>query len=309
MATKPIKLPDGKPNTRKVMSTAGYPRTLYKYFSPDRVSTLDNAMLRYTPLGGFNDPFEGRPEITDLNTHEEKLEIISTVFPEEARKIYDQIPEKDKKNLNFQDFLLLTEKLMEANGIDIIKEIEKSIPAMKDMFHKTFDKYLGTLCLSEVPDSILMWSHYGSSHTGFAIGFNSHHPHFHERRSSDDELRHLRRVLYRDARPSARLSEMDWTDLVLTKSSHWSYEREWRIMRDLADANLVIPSEPFPIHLFEFPRDAVTSVILGARATDDTEKSIKSILQSHEKYKSTVLKRATPNESHFLLNIIPTQMQ
>ncbi|WP_081838259.1 DUF2971 domain-containing protein, partial [Sphaerotilus natans] len=268
--------------------------------------TLDGAMLRYTPLGGFNDPFEGRPEITDLNTREEKIEIISTVFPEEAKKIYDQIPEQDKKNLSFQDFVFLTEKLMEANGIDILKETEKAVPAMKDMFHKKFDEHVGTLCLSEVPDSILMWSHYGSSHTGFVIGFNAHHPHFHERRSPDDELRHLRRVLYRDARPSARLSEMDWTDLVLTKSSHWSYEREWRIMRDLADAKSVIPCKPFPVHLFKFPRDAITSIILGARATDETEKSIISILQSNEQYRSTILKRAIPNDSHFLLNIMPT---
>jgi hypothetical protein len=285
------------------MTTPYCPRTLYKYFSPERASALDSAMLRYTPQGGFNDPFEGRPEITELSTDEQALETFAAVFPEEAKRMYQQLPEPARVQIPFKQFMVLMSQFAESKKSELLQEFRKLTPLAKGWFHQKFDEHIGALCLSEVPDSLLMWSHYAASHTGFVLEFNAHHPCFHERRSESDEFRHLRRVLYRDARPSAPLSEMEGAEFFLVKSAHWSYEREWRIMRALSEAHSVVPCEPFPIHLFSFPREAVVSVILGARSTEQTEHSIRTILRSHEAYGSVVLKRAVPNESHFLLNI------
>src|SRR3546814_11605953 len=77
------------------------------------------------------------------------------------------------------------------------------------------NELLGALCLSEVPDNQLMWAHYGMSLTGFALEFDAGHEYFHEQRSTGDELRHLRRVIYQDARPSGDSSDMDATTLLL----------------------------------------------------------------------------------------------
>ena len=50
------------------MRMESLPPTLYKYFGPDRINVLQNCLLRYSPLGAFNDPFEGQPEVTSLTT-------------------------------------------------------------------------------------------------------------------------------------------------------------------------------------------------------------------------------------------------
>ena len=39
------------------------------------------------------------------------------------------------------------------------------------------DRY-AFFCVSEVPDSPLMWAHYAAAHTGFVVGFDSKHPAF-----------------------------------------------------------------------------------------------------------------------------------
>lgn len=285
------------------MTNVDCPRTLYKYFSPDRVSVLDNTLLRYTPQGAFNDPFEGRPEITLLSTNEQVLKTFAEVWQQESRRLYDQLPEATKASIPVERYLVVMAQLAEANKSEFLEKHREFTPIAKNWLHQKFDEHIGALCLSEVADSLLMWSHYAASHTGFVVEFNSHHPHFHERRSDQDEFRHLRRVLYRDTRPSAPLSELEGPEFFLVKSSHWSYEREWRILRALSEAQSVVPSEPFPIHLFSFPRDTVTGVILGARTTEETENQVRTILRTHKQYGAVQLKRATPDKSHFLLRI------
>ncbi|WP_425342775.1 DUF2971 domain-containing protein [Piscinibacter koreensis] len=147
-----------------------------------------------------------------------------------------------------------------------------------------------------------MWSHYASSHTGFVLEFDAHHDHFWQQRSPQDELRHLRRVVYRDTRPSATLTELDGFEWFLVKSSHWSYEREWRILRALSEAQKIIPAKPHPICLFGFPPSAISSVILGSRASAETLAQVEASLGSHSGYRATI-RRAMPDPTHFHLNI------
>ena len=196
------------------MTTTDYPRRLYKYFAPERASALDSAMLRYTPQGGFNDPFEGRPEITKLSTDQQVLETFDEIFPEEAKRMYEQLPVPAKALLPFAQFMALMSQFAEAKKPELLLELRKLTPLAKSWFHQKFDEHIGALCLSEVPDSLLMWSHYAASHTGFAIEFDGHHPHFHERKTDQDEFRHLRRVLYRDA---VRCNGMECGSAIATK--------------------------------------------------------------------------------------------
>jgi len=176
-------------------------------------------------------------------------------------------------------------------------------PFIQNFMTKKFDELLGALCLSEVPDSLLMWSHYGASHAGFVLAFDACHPHFHENNGPNDEFRHLRRVVYREARPSATLVEFDGVDMFLVKSGHWSYEREWRIFRALSEAEVVIRAEPFGVHLFRIPPSALQAVILGARASPQTTESIASALRATSSLSHVRLKRAKTDSSHFLLRI------
>ncbi|WP_325175457.1 DUF2971 domain-containing protein [Xanthomonas hortorum] len=129
------------------------------------------------------------------------------------------------------------------------------------------DEVLGVLSLCEISDSLLMWAHYGMSHTGFVLELDPGHPYFNARRTDQDEFGHLRQVRYRDVRPSASLIDLDGTEMFLVKSKEWSYEREWRVLRPLKDAHNIVNANGEDIHLFQLPPDSIKAVILGARVS------------------------------------------
>lgn len=272
--------------------------------------------LRYTPLGAFNDPFEGRPNITGLTDDAEMKKQFDERFEQEeldeelneilravADENYMRIPEEERRTVTVEDFQAAIRTEFKQKKGAIYQEIQKNMPAMMNVLSQRLDAHIGACSFSEVPDSLLMWAHYGAWHKGFVVEFNSHHPYFHEQKSPDDELRHLRRVLYRSARTSALLSELSATEMFLVKSEHWSYEREWRILRAFVDASQVIPQPNYPIHLFVFPHEAVTSVILGARIEPEVEKRVRQFLTVVSATGNVTLKRVVPDESHFVLRI------
>ena len=286
-----------------VASAHDCPQRLYKYFAEDRVDVLERELIRYSPLGAFNDPFEGRPEIKDLSTHAEAAQLLDEILPKSIADNYGLLPAEAKAVLPFEQFKANLLKVFQSRQNAYIRHLQSFTPLVKSFLSQKFDQHIGALCLSEVPDSLLMWSHYASSHSGFVVAFNAHHKYFHEQRSTEDEFRHLRRVLYRETRPSAPLSSLDATEMFFVKSGHWTYEREWRILRALAEAEQTLPSSPYPISLFSFPMHAVTSVILGARISPKTEKRLRAALRSIRGSHAVTLMRATPDETHFLLRI------
>lgn len=279
------------------------PGFLYKYFAPDRVDVLDRALVRYSPLGAFNDPFEGRPEITALSPDAEAHERFGRLLPQEVRRVCEQFAVSTQRNIPAAQFETLLAKMLSDSEPKLLERLRQLTPMVSGFLNRKFDELLGAFCLSEIPDNLLMWSHYAMSHTGFVVEFDAHHEYFHAQRSAEDEFRHLRRVLYRDTRPSAALTALDGFDFFLVKSSHWGYEREWRILRALEEAKEVISSLPFAVHLFSFPRDAVKSVILGARTAVPVEAAVRKALRSHAGYEKVQLKRACADDSHFLLRI------
>lgn len=279
------------------------PQHLYKYLVPERIDALDKAILRYSPFGAFNDPFEGRPHIPRISSDEHILEIFDQVIPDEVFRGYEQLPAQIRSRLSFEQFSTMAAELVDHRKSQMIKQIHSFTPNVTEFFHKKVDGLLGALCLSEVPDNQLMWAHYGASLTGFVLELDACHEHFHEQRSPDDELRHLRRVVYQDERPSGNLSDMNMTKWMLIKESGWAYEKEWRIFRAFSDAQIVIPGTPYPIHLFSFPRQALKGVILGARITPEVEEKIRQVLLSYEEYSLVQLKRVYVDGSSYALHV------
>lgn len=279
------------------------PPTLYKYFGPDRVSVFENCLVRYSPLGAFNDPFEGQPEVTSLTTEAGARDSLNAILPQEARSAYDQLPTEARTMLSYELWEQRLGQQMKSKEPELIQAMLGLTPTLRSLMTQKFDQLLGAFCLSEVPDSLLMWSHYGASHAGFVLAFDARHPYFHEEKGPEDEFRHLRRVLYREARPSATLVEFDGVDFFLVKSGHWSYEREWRIFRPLQEAVVVHPGEPFGVHLFPFPPSALRAVILGARMTAKTVEAVAESIRANGSLGHVRVQRARPDSAHFLLRI------
>lgn len=102
---------------------------------------------------------------------------------------------------------------------------------------------LGVFCLSEAPDNPLLWAHYADEHRGFCIEFE---------RSELNILgndKHTFPVRYSKTYPNISMSNLFVTtsseqkvsdeetldqtyigSVLLTKSEHWSYENEWRMI-------------------------------------------------------------------------------
>ncbi|OJW45939.1 MAG: hypothetical protein BGO60_03340 [Thiobacillus sp. 65-1059] len=280
------------------------PPILYKYFGPERIDVLAKCMMRYSPLGAFNDPFEGRPEVTSLVSADFARESLAEALQQEAKSAYAQFPQEAQAALTYETWEQLLAKELKSKEVEILQTIDERTPEFRNLMFQKLDELLGALCLSEVPDSLLMWSHYAASHTGFVLEFDARHSHFNEGKGPEDEFRHLRRVLYREARPSGMLIDFDGVDFFLVKSSHWSYEREWRIFRPLSDADVVIPGQPYGVHLFPFPANALRAVIFGARASEETKEAIRMSIRTNQSLRHVRLRNARPDDFHFLLRIV-----
>ncbi len=83
----------------------------------------------------------------------------------------------------------------------------------------------GILCLTEVPDNLLMWSHYADGHRGFCLCFDCENSFF--GRANDVKYIKIYPELIGPDYP-----DNEWiTAMVFSKSEEWKYEREWRIVK------------------------------------------------------------------------------
>jgi hypothetical protein len=171
------------------------------------------------------------------------------------------------------------EKFVKNTVVDIEPTIVNMLPGI---LQKTANSLLGALSLSEFCNHELMWSHYAEEHKGYVIGFDITHPFFDQRKSSVDELRHLRKIDYRDSPPEINLMTTSGAELFFVKSSKWKYEAEWRILLPLSDSAEIVYKNPYPIHLFDFPPKAVKQIIFGSKLNVENKKIIKSKLMSDE---------------------------
>lgn len=248
---------------------------LYKYLEPSRLDVLKRKKIRFTQPGDFNDPFEFRPRIRSAASEEETRNYIKENFEE----LVDKEPDKygaltDSLPKDMLRQMLIAEK---ARLPELFKLLEPQMLGNVSVFLDRFiSENVGVLCLSEVRDSILMWGHYTENHHGFVVGFDADHSFFSARTSEQDEFGFLRRVNYQQRQPNVVLSDTSSLVWFQTKSEQWSYEKEWRVMRVLSDAECRMDAAPFPICLVEFPPDAVLEIIVAIDAVVDSGLSIDS---------------------------------
>jgi hypothetical protein len=235
----------------------------------------------------LNDPFEGRPSITAISDYEAARAAFQSLLPEQTMESYNQLEEQQKSLVPFELFSALANTRFKAIESQLPNLLNMFTPMVKKLFSENMDKNFGILSLSQVPDNVLMWSHYAADHKGFVLGFDATNPHFDERRSEADDLRHLRRVGYTDDRPKGPLNEWDGIKLFWVKSKKWEYECEWRIVRPLADATEILKTVPYSVHLFGYPAGSLREIIFGARILDSHQTGIVERCHSgpgHESY-------------------------
>jgi len=276
---------------------------LFKYLHPDRTDVLRDGTIRFSPPTALNDPFELKPHFSAFMRQEkiplEIARLMPTVVAEDHAKLAPEIQALIPLDLLQAMMTACIPQLTTLAGTGFEMFLEK-IP---DLFSQKFAELIGILCLTESPTNLLMWAHYADAHQGFVVEFDPESRFFNQRVGPDDDFRHLRRVVYQDERPSIILTEMEDFSPFLTKGRDWSYETEWRMMMPLAAASRIVGQPPAAVHLFEFPKSMVRSVICGCRMTDSKKAEILDILQRTQEYAHVTSLAAQVDESQYRVNV------
>ena len=237
---------------------APLPNKLYKYQScnDDNFNNLRKKSFWFKKPGEFNDPFDCNINFQLVDATEENLELFFNSYREDApnKKDLDRIFHSDGKVTK-----LFKEKVIEISRKATSKLVSKFAS-------------LGVTCFSEINDDILMWSHYATSHQGFCLELDTTKFPF-TRTNNLKQDSPLEKVLYSDSYPLLSLKDIASNHLpslsqglLSVKSSHWSYEKEWRLFSTYGNLEL------------EYEKTALTGVYLGCKVTADTKEIIKSIL-------------------------------
>ncbi|MBU1214470.1 MAG: DUF2971 domain-containing protein [Gammaproteobacteria bacterium] len=255
-------------------------------------------MIRFSQYGDFNDPFELNSNINKIAEEDEIRRLADKDFKKLIEEEYSNHPIVSAF-ISKEAFIQLAEMKKESIIGNVIGMERQLVDLLPGMLKTISNSMLGALSLSEICTHELMWPHYAEDHKGFVIGFNCDHPFFNQKISDADELRHLKRVDYREVPPVISLMNVTGTELYFVKSKKWSYESEWRMLMPLSDSSKVIERQPYPIHLFSYPAESVSEVILGARMSEQDKKMIQTILGSHQKYSHVKLSQACLDNSTY----------
>lgn len=264
------------------------PPTVYKYVVADRRDVLGNGSIRFTPPLNTNDIFEVRqtfellagPKMQDLFAEQAAgLEINETI----AAAMKDTPLASVSPDAIKQFFEMMTGGNLEASMHSMLGVVlnEAVFPAMNspqamDGLLTKLGRDLICLSLTERFDSSPMWAHYAGNSTGFVIAFDANNGFF--RRGDESERQGLHKITYFNG----KIAEMmdDPYAALMSKQEDWAYEREWRLYLKADQASKVFEVGGETVHLVDFPVEAVQRVILGLRASDELESSLKDILAS-----------------------------
>ena len=216
---------------------------------------------------------------------------------------------------------------------------------LQDGFQAIYSDRYGILSLSQRQKSLLMWSHYAQAHSGFLLAFDSKHEFFQSACTSEESDSYFGTVEYSSKRPNLPLkleqmitSEIDEQvqrmveegtlsfdqeaestdglkkkleerarDVLFTKSDHWDYEEEWRLVQPLSAHDERIEEGEDKVYLFEWPPGALKAIVTGCKMEDDILEELKALLQK-DRYSHVDLYGARTSREEFGLEYEPVDV-
>jgi hypothetical protein len=261
------------------MTEAGEaPAKFYKYRSMngDAATWVGRTVLQneiyFAPPLSFNDPFDMRPALSLEAT------------PEQQREDFLRLSKKFHPHLSEDQHAAEADRVM-ASSLST-GAIGTTTADFQAMLSEVLTTTVGIFCASTKPDDILMWSHYADSHRGICLEFDG----------TLAFMAHAQKVKYSRERvpinPYVDSREAMMEKAFLTKSEHWSYESEWRLIR-YEDAPGVVQFHPANL----------TGIIIGALAIRSTVDAVTSWVQ--QRSSPVRLYQAYVSNTKFELQIEP----
>lgn len=229
------------------------PEYFYKYITAEvALKILSEGKVRFSASKTLNDPFDAKlpPDFyrSFSRTEEQWREVIKKRVQEIIPLIRSgQLTPANPENPTMQLLCSLLQKFPELEPDEIVKRMNREISTISKILHqkssqkitedlrKLFD-FLCIFCVSEAPDSLVMWLNYANSHRGAVIRF---------KHLMKGTLHDATKVKYADTLPPFRLTDFvdfllgvsdneitrRWIkSLVETKRQEWEYEKEWRVI-------------------------------------------------------------------------------
>lgn len=209
---------------------------LYKYLSPDRVKTLSDLELRFSPIRPvsiLNDPFECCFELIPIPSERAESEADDGQVERYEVEIYIE------SNFYHAGLLCLSRNPLNKQMWGHYAVNNKGFVIGLHRDEGPFDgevKISRQLCPLEM--------------TGVP-GFGT-----------------FRDVVYTDEAYKIKHGEVP-VDAFFMKTTEWAHEEEVRIFRSLSDASTIVESEPRTVNLFRIPEKAIAEIIIGSACTPE----------------------------------------
>ena len=123
-------------------------------------------------------------------------------------------------------------------------------------------------CLTTKPGCPLMWAHYADHHRGACLEFDM--------RKLD--LCAAIQVQYTEMYPSFHLNDGKDLSPLYTKSFHWQYEEEYRLIAQEESSAFPVDTMITSNQLYHLRAGSLTSIIIGARASEQDRRTIREIV-------------------------------
>ena len=249
---------------------------LYKYGTINEYSEglFTTPSVWFSPPSQLNDPFECRPYFTFEGNREQIMEAL-------IRQLRLRYPASG------DDQIIAMASSLYFEGRH--RDPERLEELRKDLLQRLANN-IGLYCLSSKPNDILMWSHYGSGHSGFCLKF--------EATANTPFFGNAQKVRYSENFPNIDYFNTpidEQVDFVfLTKFLGWSYEEEWRI----------IDNENGP-GLKKYPTELLTGVIFGIKMLQENKNKIRDWI--NRSGRDVSFYQAELNEKKFAIEIQQTE--
>jgi hypothetical protein len=235
--------------TSRTERAAGIQR-LYHYepFNPAHLTDLlTNHRIHCSDPAALNDPWDCRPWFDESALDSKAIEELIRWF------------------FSFTPAAPVSDAQVRATQNEIRTNPEYrrgTLERFSDDFLKMIPNRWRIYCLTPVPDSTLMWSHYAENHNGVCLEFSVDDPVF----GFAQEVTYL--SSYPPWAPHSLMST-DQPSVLLTKSDDWRYEREYRIIglaegvkRSVGPEHSLVLSGNF----LRLGKGALQAVIVGCEA-------------------------------------------
>ena len=272
----------------------------YKYLTKKRINVLEKRRIRFTQPNAMNDPFEARPDF--YLTDKGRARAIADTIRNQT-SMWELVRSARQTTLGQQAYAAKLEGEPDC-AKELCKRLRLQIPVpnLQERLYQLYN-HVGILSLSEAPDNLLMWTHYAEEHTGFAREFDGSHDFF----KGDKPVFGFAKpepVEYSSERPRMQINDPNMSAIFFTKGIPWKYEREWRYLKAIEDAD-VLCEQPnaLPVALFQLPPKCIVSVIFGCYRDQALQNKILDLRRDCPELRHLRIQQARASNTRYRLQI------